>query len=161
MPLDSGLASIVTDCYFNLGQMHQLGYGVDKDTRTSVRYYKKACSTGNHAQAYTKCGDYYYSQRDKRSAMACYKKAADFGDVMALNNIGLMLEQGYEDIAPQAEEALKMYKQAHNLGSLDATLNLAIFYLSGKLVPIDQKVGKALLLKAHSQKSARAGEIML
>ena len=93
--------------------------------------------------------------------MACYKKAADFGDVMALNNIGLMLEQGYEDIAPQAEEALKMYKQAHNLGSLDATLNLAIFYLSGKLVPIDQKVGKALLLKAHSQKSARAGEIML
>jgi len=60
--------------------------------KTSVRYYKKACSVGNHPQAYTKCGDYFYSQKDKRSAMIYYKKAAEFGDVIALNNIGLMLE---------------------------------------------------------------------
>mgnify|MGYP002631269602 FL=1 len=38
--------------------------------------------------------------------MACYKKASELGDVSALNNIGLMLEKGYNEIAPQPEQAL-------------------------------------------------------
>jgi TPR repeat protein len=42
--------------------------------------------------------------------MVFYKKAAEFGDVMALNNIGLMLEQGYEEFAPKPDEALANYK---------------------------------------------------
>ena len=69
--------------------MHQYGYGVDKDLKTSHRYYKKA---ENHPKALQKCGDFYYSKNDKNSAMLCYTKAAENGETSSLNNIGLMLE---------------------------------------------------------------------
>lgn len=79
----------------------------------------------------------------------------------ALNNMGLMLETGYEDVMPNPEEAVRMYKEAYNLGNLDASIHLATYYLSGKFMPADTKKGKAILLKAFSQKSARAAECML
>ena len=59
---------------------------------------------------------------------------------------------------PQPDQALKMYKKAHLKGNLDATINMACWYLEGKFAPADKKVGKALLMKAHSQKSAKAAD---
>ena len=72
--------------------MHQYGYGVDRDGKTALRYYRKATEIGNHKVAYSKCGDFYYSKGDKRSAMICYKKASELGDLAAINSVGLMLE---------------------------------------------------------------------
>jgi hypothetical protein len=86
--------------------MHQYGYGVEKDLKTSVRLYKQAANLGNHARAFAKCGDYYYSQDQKKAAIVCYQKAAELGDVSALNSIGLMLEQGYDDVMPVPDTAV-------------------------------------------------------
>ena len=140
--------------------MHQFGYGADRDQQTSMRYYRKAASIGNHPKAFSKCGDYYYGLNDKKKAMAFYKKAADCGDIASYNNIGLMLEMGYDDQMPQHEQALQNYKHAHNKGNSDGTINIAIYYMT-KVNPPDLKVGRALLLKAYQDRNPRAVDCML
>jgi TPR repeat protein len=82
--------------------------------------------------------------------MACYKKAADLGDISALNNIGLMLEYGYDDVMPSPEDSLLHFKAAHNMGNSDATINIAIHYLRDKG---DTKTGKALLINAYQNRN--------
>jgi TPR repeat protein len=99
----------------------------------ALRYYKKAAETANHKDAYSRCADFYYSWGNKKSAMALYKKAAEYGDVGALNNIGLMLENGYDDIPPSIDAAIKKYKEAHLKGDRNATINLGIYYLNVSL----------------------------
>lgn len=79
--------------------MHQYGYGADRDRKTALRFFKKASNLG-HAQAFTKCGDFHYSSGDNTSALACYKRAAELGDVSSLNNIGLIYEQGFGTTGP-------------------------------------------------------------
>jgi TPR repeat protein len=148
---------LLTDCYFNLGQLHQFGYGAERDSKVSLRFYKKAAQIGNHFKAYSKCGDFYYSSGDKKSAMSCYKKAADLGDVSALNNIGLILESGYDDVMPSSEHALLHFKAAHNLGNSDATINIAMQYLSQN----DTKIAKALLINAYQNRNQRAVDVMI
>ena len=62
--------------------------------------------------------------------MALYKKAAELGDIGALNNIGLMLENGYNNVPPSIDAALQKYKEAHLKGDRNASINLAIYYLN-------------------------------
>ena len=69
------------------------------------------------------------NQRDKMEAYKCYWKAGELGNGRALNNLGLMLESGFEGIAADPEKACQHYKQAHKDGDVDATINLAFFYL--------------------------------
>ena len=47
-----------------------------------------------------------------------------------MNNCGLMYESGFEGTPANLERASAMYKQAHKLGNLDATINLAFYYLN-------------------------------
>ena len=47
-----------------------------------------------------------------------------------MNNLGLMYENGFEGTPANAERACAMYKQAHKLGNLDATINLAFYYIN-------------------------------
>ena len=49
-------------------------------------------------------------KRDKMEAFKCYKKASDFGSARALNNLGLMLESGFDGIAPDPDKACLFYK---------------------------------------------------
>lgn len=70
-------------------------------TIISLICYRKAASLGM-AKAFTKCGDFVYSGKgcgkfDKSEAFKCYQKAALLNDSEALNNIGLMLELGFDD----------------------------------------------------------------
>jgi TPR repeat protein len=47
-----------------------------------------------------------------------------------MNNIGLMLESGFDEKMSDPEQALEFYKKAHKLGNTDATINLALFHLN-------------------------------
>ena len=89
--------------------------------------------------------------------MACYKQAADLGDISALNNIGLMLEFGYDDVMPSQSEALLHYKEAHKMGNSDATINIGLHYLKNG----DVKMAKALFINAYQNKNQRALDVML
>ena len=144
---------------FHLGQLHQYGKGVERDTKTSFRLYKKAAQLG-HAQAYSKCADFFYSKGDSKVAFTSYQRAAELGDINALNNLGLLYEQGING-SPEPEKALKYYKKAHNSGSSDGTINIAIYYLNGRFIQADTKIGKALLVKAYSNKNYRAKDLLM
>ena len=60
-----------------------------------------------------------------------------------------MFEMGFDDKLPEPEKAIENYKFAHYRGNSDATINLAIYYLSGRFMKPDQIVGKALLTQAY------------
>jgi TPR repeat protein len=114
---------------------------------SNVYLFRKAANLGM-AKAFTKCGDFVYSGKgcgkiDKSEAFKCYQKAALLNDSEALNNIGLMLELGFEDRPSDPEQALEYYKRGHKLGNTDASINIAIYYLS--IGNADRDTGKYLL----------------
>ena len=101
--------------------MHEFGYGVTKDQKSSFQYYRKAAKL-DHVESLVKCGDYIYSGkglpssggsskgsikqlRDKTEAFKCYKRASEFGNSRALNNLGLMYEEGFEGVPANPEKA--------------------------------------------------------
>jgi TPR repeat protein len=68
------------------------------------------------------------------------------GDSEALNNLGLLLENGFDDRPSDPESALEIYRQAHKLGNADAVINIALYYIRGKQpVEMDIKKGKEIL----------------
>ena len=69
-------------------------------------------------------------KKDLIEAFKCYKKASELGNARGMNNCGLMYENGFEGNPANLEKASSMYRQAHKLGNLDATINLAFFYLN-------------------------------
>ena len=132
--------------YFYLGQLHECGNGVTRDLKSAFQYYRKGAKL-DHVESLVKCGDFLFSGRgipsfntgqkasisqrkDKIEAFKCYKKASDLGNPRGMNNCGLMLESGYEGQSPDPEKASHLYRQAHKLGNLDATINLAFYYLN-------------------------------
>ena len=94
-------------------------------------------------------------------AFKCYKKASDFGSARALNNLGLMLESGFDGIAPDPDKASLYYKQAHQIGDVDATVNLAFYYLNKPDFENKMPIGKALLKIAYNKGSRDALDYMI
>lgn len=132
--------------YFYLGQLHEFGNGQTKDLKSAFQYYRKGAKL-DHIESLVKCGDFLFSgrgmpsfnsgkqasivqRRDKFEAFKCYKKASDLGNPRGMNNCGLMYESGFEGMPSELEKASQLYKQAHKLGNLDATINLAFYYLN-------------------------------
>ncbi len=100
-----------------------------------LNYNRKAATLG-HVKAYTKCGDFIYSgkahggRRDKSEAFKCYQRAAQGNDPEAMNNLGLMLETGFDDKLSNGDQALEYYLKAHKLDFSDATVNIGLYYLN-------------------------------
>ena len=107
------IAKMKSECLYNLGQMHQYGYGVDKDVSSSIRFYKKSAQTFGHPKSFAKLADFFYSRNDKTTAMTYYRKAYELGELSALNSIGLMQESGYGEHEANPKEAMASYADAH------------------------------------------------
>jgi len=43
-------------------------------------------------------------------AFKCYKKASEMGNIRAMNNLGLMLENGFEGMEADPDQACLYYK---------------------------------------------------
>jgi TPR repeat protein len=82
-------------------------------------------------------------------------------DSEAINNLGLMIEVGFDDRASDPETALEYYKRAHKLGNPDATINIAIYYLNGVYVERDLNMGKYLLKQAYKNGNDKAVDYMI
>ena len=99
----------LSDSYFNLGRIHELGLGIDRDLKGAYQYYKKAARL-NDAEALSKCGDFLYSGKvtggisDRQEALRCYRKAAEMNSPSGMNSLGLLLE------SENMEEAQQLYK---------------------------------------------------
>ena len=82
-------------------------------------------------------------------------------DSEALNNLGLMIEVGFEDRAGDPDQALEYYRKANKLGNTDASINIAIYYINGVHVERDPKMGKQLLKQAYKNGNEKAVDYMV
>ena len=55
---------------------------------------------------------------------------------------------------------MQSFNEAHQLGNTDASINLALLLLSGK-VAVDKEKAKKLLIRAYQEKNQKAGEILV
>jgi TPR repeat protein len=82
-------------------------------------------------------------------------------DSEALNNLGLMVETGFEDRLADPEQALDYYKKANKLGNTDAAINIAVYYVNGVHVERDAALGKQLLKQAYKNGNEKAADYMV
>ena len=104
------------------------------------------------------CEAYKYSKKDKTAyskAFQLFKKAADLGNVEALNNLGYMYFRG-EGIPKDYKKACELYEQAAVNGSVLAANNLGSMYRDGNGVAQDYKKAFELYEQAAEQDSGWA-----
>jgi TPR repeat protein len=75
--------------------------------------------------------------------------------------MGVMLESGFDQNQPNAQEAMKCYQKGYQQGSADSLINISLLLIDGKGVPQNIEQAKSLLLRAHREGSSRSFEIML
>lgn len=64
--------------------------------------------------------------KEKAEAIKCYKKAAQMGNARAMNNLGLMLEKGFETQPADIDSAFALFTHAAKLGDKNAPVNLSM-----------------------------------
>ena len=116
------------------------------DKVTALKYYLKAAEAGI-VPAMTACGNLYFDgehgiKQDVEKAVYWFKKAAEFNNVVAINNLGYIYET-QNDYAP----ALDWYKRAAELGDVTAMMNLSGIY---KVHYKNRKAAKFWVDKAES-----------
>lgn len=79
---------------------------------------------------------------DPVAAMGLYRKAAEAGDVAALNRVALMSYRGEVGVAQDYQKAAQFFERAAALGDANAAFNLGKMYFEGKGVAKD--IGKTL-----------------
>ncbi|MGC8541530.1 MAG: tetratricopeptide repeat protein [Phycisphaerae bacterium] len=93
--------------------------------------------------------------QDYRQAMVCFKKAADAGSGLAMNNIGIMYEAG--DGVPQSySKAMVWFQKAAKRDVADAMNNIGVLYANGDGVPQDYQIGMLWFQQGAAIGSAKA-----
>jgi TPR repeat protein len=82
---------------FQLGQLHDFGFGVEEDASEALRWYRRAASGGS-APAQRAVGDFYRKGRgvraDATEAARWYLRAAEADDIQAQYQVGQMYFDG-------------------------------------------------------------------
>lgn len=91
-----------------------------------------------------------YDNGDYEAAFALYKKAADEGDPIAINALGVCYIQG-KGIEKDVAKSIELYQKAAELNSLSALFNLARLYMNGQHVERDEKKAVYFYSKAAEQ----------
>jgi uncharacterized protein len=118
------------DAQFNLGQMYQMGWGVDKNYITAFDWYKKASAQGNPRAQYNLAHMYQNGwgvERDSQAAFKWYTVSAEQGDPFAQLNLGQIYRQRMKNY----ESAVKWYTLSAEQGVALAQYNLALLYGKG------------------------------
>lgn len=85
-------------------------------------------------------------QRSYGTAMAWYRKAADAGDVRAMNNLGSELSDSSDRAT--CLEGVALLEKAALAGSSDAMNNISSMYGTGSALPLDRTEQQRWLLRA-------------
>ena len=141
-----------------LGSMYANGWGVVKDAREAVRWWRKAAEQG-HAEAQYNLGLSYAKgegvAKDAGEAVRWYRKAAEQGYAEAQYNLGWMYAKG-EGVAKDAREAVRWYRQAAEQGVAEAQYNLGNMYSRDEGVAKDAREAVRWWRKAAEQGHAKA-----
>ncbi len=118
---------------YDVGVMHQEGWGVTVDLRIARSWYKRAAHQG-HASALFCIGRIYFEglgvARDQTRARRYLKKSADQGNAQAQNLLGTCYECGIGGES-DLSRARKQYKKAASQGIAEAQYNLGCMYYFG------------------------------
>lgn len=150
------------------------GYGVTRDKRAALKWYKKGALAGNNACAMSMgaiyhCGDNVV-EPDYAESFKWYKLAADRGDARGHHEVAEHYFRG-EGVEPNLAEALKWYQSAAALGCSSACYILGHIYANtyvtpeGPAVPKDDaqaeqwKQRGLALDQAREQAEARLAEV--
>jgi TPR repeat protein len=100
-----------TDAQYKLGQLFELGNGVQQDSEESIYWYRRASAWSHLAKLYEQGN---IVQQDYVKSVRCYKKAAKQGDTDAYYSLGNIYEMNWE--GGNTLKAAIYYKNAVNLG---------------------------------------------
>ena len=123
-----------------LGSCHMHGWGVDRDMKLAVEWWRKAAELGN---AYANdCLGYCYSTgqgdlpKDIEQAFAHYMKAAEGEYAGAYFTLGLCYSEG-NGVVQNDEKAFLWFKKAAENNNPMAWIELAKCYYAGRGVSVD------------------------
>jgi len=89
-------------------------------------------------------------QADKQQARARRHKAAEQGDALAQNLLGVMYVSGQGELKDE-QQAVAWFRKAAEQGYADAQFNLGLLYASGQGVPKDGQTAYFWSLLASAQ----------
>lgn len=113
----------------------------------------------NHSEAMRYLGSIcLYPDRDNKSALKWYQKAAELNNTGAMFDLGNMY-QSYPDIL-DINQSIKWFEKAANLGNIAAMNRLAHMYREGEGVPIDYAKARKWLKKSADSGDAWAKSIL-
>ncbi|CAG8511057.1 28048_t:CDS:10 [Gigaspora margarita] len=78
--------------YF-VGRCYEIGWNTKKNTKKAIEWYNKAIEN-NCAAAERMLGEYYYKNDKYVQAFKLFKSAADRGNIIAKNNLGICYQKG-------------------------------------------------------------------
>ena len=119
---------------FGLGWMYGNGYGVPKNDREAVKWYRLAAEQGDVTAQFNLGLKYDNGEgvtENDREAVKWYRLAADQGFAKAQFNLALMYDNG-EGVTENDREAVKWYRLAADQGFAKAQFNLALMYDNGE-----------------------------
>lgn len=142
-----------------LAKMYFVGYGVEADAETAVKWFRVALQQG-HIPAAKIIGDIYYNgygvERDVAEAQRFYRIAAERGFAPAQVALGDLYYYGDVGGAPNVTEALSWYAQASSARDPGALYALAHAYDAGEGVPRDAEKALGYYKAAALSGDARA-----
>lgn len=129
----------------SLGQLHMMGYGVEKSEEKAIEYYTKASELGSTAAQIDLGVSYYLGagvEKNPDTALIWLKKAAENGNADALWQIGSLYftEKRFDEARP-------WFQKAAEAGCDQGFYTLGIMYRDGAGVEKDAKKGFEYLLK--------------
>jgi diguanylate cyclase (GGDEF)-like protein len=128
-----------SDSQFILGAFYDEGFGVDRNFRESVRWFRKAADQG-HAAAQCSIGCNYAAgrgvSRNYAKARGWFLQAADQKNAKAQFNLGVIFLKGYGAQQNYAE-AVIWFRKAADQGHVRAQAILGGLYIKGAGAPKD------------------------
>ncbi|KAF0502931.1 calmodulin-dependent protein kinase [Gigaspora margarita] len=99
--------------YF-VGRCYEIGWNTKKNTKKAIEWYNKAIEN-NCAAAERMLGEYYYKNDKYVQAFKLFKSAADRGNIIAKNNLGICYQKG-RGTDVNMFEGFKLFEQAAKMG---------------------------------------------
>ena len=149
--LGSSDKEIVAASYIKIGDVYKNGFaGVERDYDKAIENYNLAMTNypayrgdANYsiARLYAARGEDVHAQDYYREAMKYFDKAAELGNISALNAVGVSYESGYGR-EHNGQTAYDYYRKAADSGNVTAMRNIGRLYRYGK-DPLQENIDEA------------------
>lgn len=149
--LGSSDKEIVAASYIKIGDVYKNGFaGVERNYDKAIENYNLAMTNYpaykgeanyNIARLYASRGEDVHAQDYYKEAMKFYDKAAELGNISALNAVGVSYEYGYGR-EHNGQTAYDYYRKAADSGNVTAMRNIGRLYRYGK-DPLQENIDEA------------------